>query len=105
LRPTSFRARRQLIAQEEAGDVAELFHVLGDPVRARVISALSGGGELCVGDVALAIDASENTASYALGVLRRAKLVERERRGRAIYYRIADQRLPELVELARGRST
>jgi DNA-binding transcriptional ArsR family regulator len=87
------------------GDLAELFRVLGDPVRARVISALSGGRELCVGDVALAIDASENTVSYALGVLRRARLVERQRRGRAIYYRIADPRLPELVELARGTPT
>lgn len=95
-------ARKQLIAPDEAGDLAELFRVLGDPVRARVVSALSGGGELCVGDVALAIDASENTVSYALGVLRRARLVERERRGREIYYRIADPRLPELVKLARG---
>jgi ArsR family transcriptional regulator, lead/cadmium/zinc/bismuth-responsive transcriptional repressor len=94
-------ARKQLVAPVEAAELAELFSVLGDPVRARVISALSGGGELCVGDVALAIDASENTVSYALGVLRRARLVERERRGRAIYYRIADPRLPDLVELAR----
>jgi ArsR family transcriptional regulator, lead/cadmium/zinc/bismuth-responsive transcriptional repressor len=98
-------ARRQLVAPDEADDLAELFRVLGDPVRARIISALSGGGELCVGDVALAIDASENSVSYALGVLRRAGLVERQRRGRAIYYRIADPRLPELVELARGTPT
>jgi DNA-binding transcriptional ArsR family regulator len=34
--------------------------------------------------------------------LLRARLVERQRRGRAIYYRIADPRLPELVELALG---
>jgi ArsR family transcriptional regulator, lead/cadmium/zinc/bismuth-responsive transcriptional repressor len=94
-------ARKQVVAPDEADELAELFRVLADPVRARVVSALSGGGELCVGDVALAIDASENTASYALGVLRRARLVERERRGRAIYYRIADPRLPELVRLAR----
>jgi DNA-binding transcriptional ArsR family regulator len=98
-------ARKQLIAPDEAGDLAELFRVLGDPVRARVVSALSGGGELCVGDVALAIDASENTVSYALGVLRRARLVERERRGREIYYRLADPRLPELLKLARGTPT
>ena len=98
-------ARKQLIAADEAGDLAELFRVLGDPVRARVVSALSGGGELCVGDVALAIDASENTVSYALGVLRRARLVERQRRGREIYYRLADPRLPELLKLARDTPT
>jgi ArsR family transcriptional regulator, lead/cadmium/zinc/bismuth-responsive transcriptional repressor len=95
-------AQKQLVAPAEADELAELFRVLGDPVRARVVSALSGAGELCVGDVALAIDASENTVSYALGILRRARLVERQRRGRAIYYRIADRRLPELVEVARG---
>ncbi len=98
-------ARKRLIAADEAGDLAELFRVLGDPVRARVVSALSAGGELCVGDVALAIGASENTVSYALGVLRRARLVERQRRGREIYYRLADPRLPELLELARGAPT
>jgi DNA-binding transcriptional ArsR family regulator len=98
-------AREQVIAPAEANDLAELFRVLGDPVRARVISALRGGGELCVGDVALAIDANENTVSYALGILRRARLVERQRRGRAIYYRITDPRVPELVELARGTPT
>jgi ArsR family transcriptional regulator, lead/cadmium/zinc/bismuth-responsive transcriptional repressor len=98
-------ARKHQIPPHEADDLAELFRVLGDPVRARVISALSGGGELCVGDLALAIDANENTVSYALGVLRRARLVERQRRGRAIYYRITDPRLPELVELARGTPT
>jgi ArsR family transcriptional regulator, lead/cadmium/zinc/bismuth-responsive transcriptional repressor len=95
-------ARNQVVEPAEAEELAELFRVLGDPVRARVISALSGGRELCVGDVALSIDASENTVSYALGILRRARLVERERRGRAIYYRIADPRVPELVKLARG---
>jgi DNA-binding transcriptional ArsR family regulator len=95
-------ARKQVVAPGEADELAELFRVLGDPVRARIVSALSGGGELCVGDLALAIGASENTVSYALGVLRRARLVERQRRGRAIYYRIADPRLPGLLELARG---
>jgi DNA-binding transcriptional ArsR family regulator len=98
-------AREQLIAPGDAADLAELFRVLGDPVRAQVVSALSGGGQLCVGDVALAIDASENTVSYALGVLRRARLVERQRRGRAISYRLADARLPELLNLARGAQT
>jgi ArsR family transcriptional regulator, lead/cadmium/zinc/bismuth-responsive transcriptional repressor len=95
-------ARKQLVAAAEADELAELFRVLGDPVRARVVSALSGGEELCVGDVALAIDASENTVSYALGILRRARLVDRQRRGRAIYYRLADARVPELVRLARS---
>jgi len=37
--------------------------------------------------------------------LRRARLVERERRGRAIYYRLVDARLPELLNLARGTAT
>jgi ArsR family transcriptional regulator, lead/cadmium/zinc/bismuth-responsive transcriptional repressor len=95
-------ARKHAVAPGEADELAELFRVLADPVRARIVSALSGGDELCVGDLALAIDASENTVSYALGILRRARLVERQRRGRAIYYRVADRRLPGLVELARG---
>ncbi len=48
----------------------------------------------------LAIDAGENTVSYALGQLRAGGLVRNRRAGRFIYYRLADPRLRDLVDLA-----
>jgi len=96
-------ARERVLSLDDSAEVASLFRLLGDPTRARVASALGAVDELCVGDIALAIGANENAVSYALGRLRTARLVRaRARRaGRIIYYRLADERLRRLVELAR----
>ena len=64
--------------------------MIGDPVRARVLAALVASEELCVGDVALALDISEDAASYALRVLREQQLVQRRGEGRMGFYRLAD---------------
>ena len=83
-------ARARQLGPAEAGRLRDLLTVLNDPVRARVLTALLATDELCVGDVALAVDVNEDAATYALRVLRRAGLVKRRRAGRFGYYRIAD---------------
>jgi DNA-binding transcriptional ArsR family regulator len=95
------RAREHVLSSAEAEQVAELFRLLGDSVRARIVSALTAADEMCVGDIALAIAARENAVSYALRQLRSAGLVQRRRRGREIYYTLADRRPADLLELAR----
>ncbi len=94
-------ARERVLSLDDSAEVAGLFRLLGDPTRARVASALGAVEELCVGDIALAIEANENAVSYALGQLRTARLVRARRAGRIIYYRLADERLKRLLELAR----
>ncbi len=93
-------ARETALTKEASEEVARTLRLLADPVRARVASALVAGEEMCVGDIALAIDAGENTVSYALGQLRAGGLVRNHRAGRFIYYRLADPRLRDLVDLA-----
>ncbi len=95
------RARAHVLSNAEAERLGDLFRLLGDSVRARIVSALTATDEMCVGDIALAIGARENAVSYALRQLRSAGAVRRRRRGREIYYCLADRRLPDLVELAR----
>jgi DNA-binding transcriptional ArsR family regulator len=63
---------------------------LADPLRSRIVSALLVTDEVCVGDLALALDASEDAVSYALRLLRTAGLVRRRREGRMGYYRLRD---------------
>lgn len=70
--------------------LVEIMSLLGDPVRARVVCALLTVEELCVGDVAIAAEASDDAASYALRLLRTAGLVQRRREGRMNFYRLAD---------------
>ncbi len=102
-------ARARLIGVEEAGRLAGLLGLLADPVRSRILYALDVVDELCVGDIALALDATEDSVGYALRLLRTAGLVTTRKQGRAVYYRLADgfpeplreQCLRSLVELSR----
>ncbi|MDP8927647.1 MAG: helix-turn-helix domain-containing protein [Actinomycetota bacterium] len=74
--PERFAAARQrLPTAEETAEVAELFRLIGDPVRARILYALTGAPEMCVGDLALALGTSENGVSYALRLLLRSPTV------------------------------
>ena len=81
--------------------MAELFRLLGDPVRARIMYALTGADEMCVGDLALAVGSSESSVSYALRLLRTAGVVRKRREGRLIYYRLVDGFMGDLLELLR----
>ncbi|MDP8959558.1 MAG: metalloregulator ArsR/SmtB family transcription factor [Actinomycetota bacterium] len=94
-------AQAKLPSTEEAAEVAELFRLLGDPVRGRIMYALTGADELCVGDVALALGVPESSVSYALRLLRAAGVVRKRREGRLIYYRLVDGFMEQLLDLLR----
>ena len=83
-------ARRRLISADDAGRLASLLGLLADPVRARILYALDTVEELCVGDLALALEASEDSVGYGLRILRTAGMVTGRKAGRAVFYRLAD---------------
>ncbi|HEV2768470.1 MAG TPA: metalloregulator ArsR/SmtB family transcription factor [Acidimicrobiales bacterium] len=74
----------------EAQAMAPVVNLLADPLRFRILSALLVTDELCVGDLAIALDANDDAVSYGLRLLRRAGLVQRRREGRMGYYRLGD---------------
>ena len=82
-------ARAHGVTAEDAARLGSLLSLLADPVRLRILYALNLVEELCVGDVALAIDASEDSVGYGLRILRTAGLVEARKSGRTVYYRLA----------------
>lgn len=71
------------------GSVTSVLTLIADPTRMRLLFALDAAEELCVGDLALALDISEDAASYGLRMLRTAGLVTRRREGRMAYYQLA----------------
>lgn len=83
-------ARQAAIPRPEAQSLASLLTLLADPLRARILTALVATEEMCVGDLALGLDVSEDSTSYALRLLRTAGLVERRTDGRMGYYRLRD---------------
>ena len=91
-------ARAGLISETEARRLSELLALVADPIRSRILLALGSVESLCVGDLALALDATEDAVSYALKLLRTAGLVTNRRDGRVVHYRLADGFPHQLVE-------
>lgn len=82
--------RSAITPQSEADDLGELFRLLGDPTRLRILSALIEAGELNVGAIAEVVGTGETKVSQALRLLRSAGVVKNRRSGRTIYYRLND---------------
>ncbi len=84
------QARSRLPSPDDVARLAALLSMMADPVRLRLIYALDVAQELCVGDLALALDVSEDSVSYALRLLRSAGLVVTRKQGRVVFNRLAD---------------
>lgn len=88
------RARGRIPARADAERVTSVLTLIADPTRMRLLFALDAADELCVGDLALALDATEDAVGYGLRMLRTAGLVTRRKDGRMVFYRLA-QGFPE----------
>ncbi len=82
-------ARDRLPTAEDAARLGGLLAIMADPVRLRLLYALDVSAELCVGDLALALQASEDQVTYGLRLLRTAGVVVARKQGRVVYYRLA----------------
>jgi DNA-binding transcriptional ArsR family regulator len=91
-------ARTSGLSVADADRLGRLLGLLSDPIRVRILFALVSVDELCVGDLALALDISMDQSSYALKLLRSAGLVQARRDGRVMYYRLADGFPHQLLE-------
>jgi ArsR family transcriptional regulator, lead/cadmium/zinc/bismuth-responsive transcriptional repressor len=79
----------EILSISAAQQMAELFAVLSDPHRLRLLSALASQ-ELCVCDLAASIKMSESAVSHQLRILRTMRLVKYRKEGRNVYYSLAD---------------
>lgn len=82
-------AQSRLPSAEDAARLTGLLSLMADPVRLRLLYALDVVEELCVGDLALALGVSEDSASYGLRLLRSAGLVLTRKEGRVVFNRLA----------------
>ena len=99
MHPDAVRHARLHLEDEGAiMSASDLFSLLGDTTRLRVLVSLLHG-ELCVTDIATATDVNRTTISHQLRVLRRNKLVARRREGKVVYYSIASDKLTHLLEV------
>jgi DNA-binding transcriptional ArsR family regulator len=87
--------------RETVREWADRFSVIADPSRLALLVCIHYAGEICVSDLAVAVDMSDTAVSQALRLLRAHSLVTAHRRGRAVYYRLADDTMHELIHHVR----
>ncbi|GAA0988983.1 hypothetical protein GCM10009555_071900 [Acrocarpospora macrocephala] len=92
--------RRTLPSDDVVRELADVFSLLADPGRLRLMAALLEGGEMCVCDLAAATGQSMSAASHALRLLRTHRVVKVRRSGRMAYYQLADSHVRMLFDLA-----
>lgn len=94
-------ARAQLLPDDELNALTQLFRLLGDVTRARLLYALLEAGELCVCDISAATSTPETNVSHALRLLRTAGIVKARRDGRMMFYSLDDAHVRMLLDVSR----
>ena len=94
-------ATRPLVVSGEASGIADVFGLLSDPSRVRVLFALLEAGEMCVCDLAEMVEMSPSALSHALRLLRTAGVLTNRRDGRMVRYRLADSHVRLLLDVTR----
>ena len=86
------------LSEKEASKLAKGFAALSDPARLRLLSLIAAedGGEVCACELVEPLRRSQPTVSHHLKVLREAGLVEGEKRGTWVWYRVVPDALADL---------
>ncbi len=92
-------AQARSLPFEDVERITELFRLIGEPTRVRLLYALVEAGEMCVCDLAAVVDAPETSVSHALRLLRMAGIVRTRRDGRMIYYSLTDAHVRLLLDV------
>ena len=90
-------AMGKMPSEGELFALSELFKVLGDSTRCRIVSALDNG-ELCVCDLAFMLSMTKSAISHQLKSLKEAKLVKFRREGKNIFYSLDDAHIRAIFE-------
>ena len=92
-------ARSGMPPETTINECAQVFALLGEPGRLRLLASLLHAGELCVSDLAATTAMTESAVSHALRLLRAYRVVTVSRRGRMAYYRLDDAHVQTLLAL------
>lgn len=93
-------AEAKLAALPEAlvQPLANIFRILADPTRLRIVQALQAS-ELCVCDLSAVLAMTQSAISHQLALLRQARLVKFRKEGKVVYYSLDDIHISELLRM------
>lgn len=92
-------ARRAIQDNGSIFGLAEIFKILADPTRLKIVLALARE-ELCVCDIAALLGISESAISHQIRLLKSLRLVKYRRDGKMAYYSLDDEHIEDLIRVA-----
>lgn len=87
-----------ILDDDKVIDLSELFKMFGDSTRVKIINTLLNK-EMCVNDIANSINVSQSAVSHQLRILKSSKLVKYQKKGKEIYYSLADDHVEKIFRL------
>lgn len=91
------RAKARMHDERTTSELAEIFKILGEPNRVRILQALSEE-ELCVCDIATVVGGTSSAISHQLRILRSARLIRSRKDGKMVYYALDDVHVRNLFQ-------
>lgn len=88
----------KLLDDDKIIDISELFKIFGDSTRVKIINILIDQ-EMCVGDIANAINVSQSAVSHQLRILKSSKLVKYRKEGKEMYYSLSDDHVEKIFRM------
>jgi len=92
MKPSTADTQPPPLTADQTEMLAELFHLLGDRSRLRIVLACLEAPQ-SVGEIAASLQLSPSLVSHHLRLLRAARILRGERRGRQVFYRAADDHI------------
>lgn len=89
-------AKKEALPDCQAQQVAQIFKLLGDTTRVKILQSLSHR-ELCVCDIAAVVEMGQSAVSHQLRLLRNARLVKYRREGKLAWYSLDDNHVRSLL--------
>ena len=91
------KVRATISDEDKFYELAELFKVLGDLTRVKIIKALLES-EMCVCDISALFGMNQSAISHQLRILKQARLVKFRRDGKVVYYSLDDHHVRQLFD-------
>ena len=82
--------------QQDLADLAEVFHLMGDPSRLSILLFVLDGPR-AVAEIAAETGLSASLVSHHLRLLRAGRLVRAERRGKQVFYTVDDAHIRSVL--------
>ena len=79
--------------------IADLFKGFADPTRVHILSLLLVNPELCVTDIADAVEISQSGVSHQLRILKQMHLIKFRRDGKNLWYSLADDHVKTILQM------